>query len=94
MPKTMQFEIDFPVDREGPDGREIEVMVTAHFIFEDVGIGSYEYWGAPGNDVRWEIELEWVDGPKEYEATPEEEEEWIKVAWEYVIQQEERCYES
>ena len=23
------------------------------FYMEDVGIGSYEYWGAPGVDVQW-----------------------------------------
>jgi hypothetical protein len=30
---------------------ECKQPCTAHW--EDVGIGYYEYWGAPGSDVQW-----------------------------------------
>jgi hypothetical protein len=36
----------------------IRDFVNENSRWEDVGIGSYEFWGARGNDVRWVRELE------------------------------------
>lgn len=38
--------------------KQLNVGLDVYASYGNLGIGSYEYWGAPGNDVQmgWEIE--------------------------------------
>jgi hypothetical protein len=40
--------------------------------WEDVGIGYYEFWGAKGNDIQWDFEIEKIEITKAFdeEDTP------------------------
>lgn len=40
-----------------PFGEAAPVEVEVEFQYVDVGIGSYEFWGARGNDVQWAVEF-------------------------------------
>jgi hypothetical protein len=49
---------DIEVNIEDADGEEILLRFSGTYTVEDVGIGSYEYWGAKGVDSRMAI-TEW-----------------------------------
>lgn len=51
--------------------------------WEDVGIGSYEYWGAKGNDVQMVFLCENCEGELEYEKSYQEQISEMGNNWRY-----------
>lgn len=54
--RTMTLEVELSEDKY------LDVKLTVNGSYGNHGIGSYEYWGIPGNDVQmgWEIDdWEW-----------------------------------
>ena len=47
----------YPYDTDDIDTSEMLCpgckMLDPEMVWEDFGIGSYEYWGAPGTDIQW-----------------------------------------
>lgn len=83
--KPISFSLEFTETRycENTD-TEKEIPILVYFCYDDVGIGSYEFWGASGTDVNWQVEILDYEAPEGFEATDEEEEKWIKAGWDYI----------
>jgi hypothetical protein len=79
MSKAFEFTMNFDVERV-----DRNVPVKVYFVYDDVGIGGYEFWGACGNHVDWQIEIMDFDAPNDFEPTEVEEQAWLNAGWNYL----------
>lgn len=92
MSKALEFSLEFDETILDQDEREVTKPVIVHFCYDDVGIGSYEFWGASGNDVNWQVEILDVVGLEEEELEQIDEEKWLRAGWDYVSGMEDDYY--